>query len=131
MNREEATIILDTFKNNPLFNEQHKQAFDMAISALSAEEISEDGTLKVNVADGSKVKRVLVWGDNIFGGLYYPDSAEPKSGEWEDIGYPDFDHKNFRQYRCSVCNDSVYEQPINIKYHKYCLHCGAKMGVNK
>ena len=35
--------------------------------------ISEDGTLTVNVEDGSKVSRVLVCGDNHFGGLYYPD----------------------------------------------------------
>lgn len=47
-------------------------ALDMAIEALQ-EDISEDGTLKVKVKDGSKVNRVLVWGDNHFGGLYYPD----------------------------------------------------------
>ena len=47
----------------------------MATSNLS-EELSEDGTLTVHVSDGSKVGRVFVKGDNIFGGLYYPDSAE-------------------------------------------------------
>ena len=36
-------------------------------------DISEDGTLKVNVTDGAKVKRVLVLGGNNFGGLYYPE----------------------------------------------------------
>ena len=35
MTREEAVIILDGFKHNPLFNEQHFEALDMAISALS------------------------------------------------------------------------------------------------
>ena len=35
MTREEAAIILDGFKNNPLFSDTHAQAFDMAISALS------------------------------------------------------------------------------------------------
>ena len=34
MTREEAVIILDGFKNNPLFNDTHVQALDMAISAL-------------------------------------------------------------------------------------------------
>ena len=34
MTREEAVIILDGFKNNPLFSDTHVQAFDMAISAL-------------------------------------------------------------------------------------------------
>ena len=50
------------------------QAVDMAIKALEREpSISEDGTLTVNVEDGNKVSRVLVCGDNHFGGLYYPD----------------------------------------------------------
>lgn len=57
--------------------DNYSVAFDMAISALS-EELSEDGTLTVHVSDGSKVTRVFVMGDNIFGGLYYPDSAENK-----------------------------------------------------
>lgn len=57
-------------------DEESIEALDMAISALSADEISEDGTLTVHVKDGSKVKRVFVKGDNIFGGLYYPDLAE-------------------------------------------------------
>ena len=35
MKREEAIVILDGFKHNPLFNEQHFEALDMAISALS------------------------------------------------------------------------------------------------
>ena len=35
MKREEAIAILDGFKHNPLFNEQHFEALDMAISALS------------------------------------------------------------------------------------------------
>ena len=35
MTREEAIVILDGFKHNPLFNEQHFEALDMAISALS------------------------------------------------------------------------------------------------
>lgn len=38
--------------------------------------ISEDGTLTVNVGDGSKVNRVLVCGDDHFGGLYYPEQSE-------------------------------------------------------
>ena len=38
MTREEAVIILDGFKNNPLFSDTHARAFDMAISALSEED---------------------------------------------------------------------------------------------
>jgi hypothetical protein len=37
MTREESIAILDGFKHNPLFNQQHFEALDMAISALSAE----------------------------------------------------------------------------------------------
>ena len=35
MTREEAIIILNGFKSNPLFSDTHAQALDMAISALS------------------------------------------------------------------------------------------------
>lgn len=35
MNRTEAIIILEGFKDNPLFNSTHAQALDMAISAIS------------------------------------------------------------------------------------------------
>ena len=37
MIREEAIAILDGFKHNPLFNQQHFEALDMAISALKGE----------------------------------------------------------------------------------------------
>lgn len=60
-----------------LASKREERYYDMAISALT-EELSEDGTLTVHASDGSKVKRVFVMGDNIFGGLYYPDSAEDK-----------------------------------------------------
>lgn len=38
MTREEAVIILDGFKNNPLFNDTHAQALDMAIASLKTDE---------------------------------------------------------------------------------------------
>ena len=60
-----------------------RTALDMAIEALS-EDISEDGTLTVKVKDGSKVNRVLVWGDNHFGGLYYPDKESDPEGTQND-----------------------------------------------
>lgn len=43
MTREEAVIILDGFKNNPLFSDTHTQALDMAISALSENKGEFDG----------------------------------------------------------------------------------------
>jgi hypothetical protein len=38
MTREEAVIILDGFKNNPLFSDTHAQALDMAIASLKTDE---------------------------------------------------------------------------------------------
>lgn len=47
MTREEAVIILDGFKNNPLFSDTHVQALDMAISALKENtEESEDQSVE-------------------------------------------------------------------------------------
>ena len=71
------------------------QAVDMAIKALEREpSISEDGTLTVNVEDGNKVSRVLVCGDNHFGGLYYPeqDPCEDAVSKEKNIskGFEDF-----------------------------------------
>lgn len=37
MTRLEAIAILDGFKYNPLLNDQHYEALDMAVSALSAD----------------------------------------------------------------------------------------------
>lgn len=71
------------------------------------EDISEDGTLTVNVEDGSKVSRVFVCGDNHFGGLYYPEqeSCEDAISRREAIKkityngkgecIPDYDCDNF------------------------------------
>ena len=47
MKREEAIVILDGFKHNPLFNEQHFEALDMAISALKGEWIPVSERLPV------------------------------------------------------------------------------------
>ena len=62
MTREEAVIILDGFKNNPLFNEQHFEALDMAISALKGEWIPVSERLP-KIASVYRVTR------------YYPNSV--------------------------------------------------------
>lgn len=50
---------------------------------------------------------------------------ERKVGKWiDDCGFID---KSYRKYECFNCGESVYEKPYQIKYHKYCLHCGAEM----
>lgn len=107
MTREEAIEIVNKGKCPypvSLKEKEKNEAFDMAISALT-EELSEDGTLTVHVKDGSKVKRVFVMGDNIFGGLYYPDSAEIESttvDELKDIlkwGHCYCDSENLSAYK--------------------------------
>lgn len=44
----------------------------MKISA----EVIKDGTLIVYVPDGSVVNRVVVWGENHMGDLFYPEREE-------------------------------------------------------
>lgn len=52
----------------------HTEADVTRLLALKKEyAIGDDGTLVVNVLDGRKVNRVLVCGENHFGGLYYPE----------------------------------------------------------
>lgn len=79
MTREEAVIILDGFKNNPLFNSTHARAFDMAISALSAEGeyikkediLNELGDVNMDILT-DEVKETV----NDLPSYSFPDSAE-------------------------------------------------------
>lgn len=77
MTNEQAKEVLENPINNEdvlrLFLKMDIETMKCAISSLP-KVLFEDGTLTVHVKDGSKVRRVLVIGDNIFGGLYYPDS---------------------------------------------------------
>lgn len=48
-------------------------------------------------------------------------------GKWYDED--SFDFHGSPIYRCSVCNKTVADNYIS--FHKFCLHCGAKMkGIN-
>ena len=100
-----------------------KEAISMAIKALE-QELSNDGTLTVNVEDGNKVSRVLVCGENHFGGLYYPEQ-EPKTGHW--IEQDGFDGDIY--YDCSECGESfclIDGTPTDNMYN-YCPNCGARL----
>ena len=75
MKREEAIVILDGFKHNPLFNEQHFEALDMAISALSE-----------NKGEWIESKeRSGHWYCSVCGGIH----TDPETGKWREI----FDYK--------------------------------------
>ena len=50
---------------------------------------------------------------------------ERKVGKWIDCGF--VDKGSFKEYECSNCGNFVYDKEYLIKYHKYCLHCGAEM----
>ena len=88
---------------------------------------SLDGTLRVKVKDGTKVNRVLVWGDNTFGILYYPDRPQGKwIKEYNGDGWNDY-----WDYKCSNCG-KVYKRAGAILYDaNYCPNCSAKMGDTK
>lgn len=98
MTREEAIELLESEKNRFSYKfqpydvetrEKWQCAYDMAIKALE-QALSNDGTLTVNVEDGNKVSRVLVCGENHFGGLYYPEQ-EQKTGHCKDCKYFEYD----------------------------------------
>lgn len=87
MTREEAIKVLSSYDVNgvwadidgkPYNAKEQAEAFDMAIEALDERkvELFDDGTLVVNVKEGAKVSRVLIDGDDHFGGLYYADYEE-------------------------------------------------------
>lgn len=144
MTREKAIWTIKFLRSDNIFMEYLKvgsdkeyytrniKSLDMAIKALEQEpSISDDGTLTVNVEDGSKVNRVLVCGelvcgDNRFRGLYYPEQ-EPKIGHW--IGRDG-------HYICSCCKCDPLDflEPEGLDggsymdtLMKYCPNCGAKM----
>jgi hypothetical protein len=100
MTREEASNQINDMKTElaEYLLKKDIEALDMSVSALT-EELSEDGTLTVHVSDGSKVKRVFVMGDNIFGGLYYPDSAKTDTAKPEE-GAELIDRRQIKWYGC-------------------------------
>lgn len=84
MTREEAIVILDGFKHNPLFNEQHFEALDMAISALKGEWIPVSERLP---KDGQSVLFCDIDEDIMIG--YHvkgrPETHFSQNGTYEDM----------------------------------------------
>ena len=107
MTKEEAVIILDGFKNNPLFSDTHAQALDMAISALEKNESAgewykllcekwNEGDLVYHVPEGTTNGEVMnlvlrkVFPRTIFiRGVdeYHKTKSIVYSEEWENAPY--------------------------------------------
>ena len=146
MDREEAIKLLYVEKSTIIEVDGNKgaekmlQAYDMAIEALSADptELLQDGTLKVNVKNGADVSRVLVWGDDGSGGLYYADDMESGELSVEEVAelladlfgdecacnYNDID-----EWLPYVCDHAETECPAegNRCWMQFIKHRGAKM----
>ena len=92
-------------------------------------DISNDGTLTVNVEDGRKISRVLVCGANHWGGLYYPDEQELKTGHWieDDMTYCGVDLTNYKCDKCGEIGGTWRKGLKPNKLPKYCMNCGTKM----
>ena len=132
MTREEAVIILDGFKNNPLFNEQHFEAFDMAISALSAEPCREVDDYENEIADLHNRLDIAEYDKERYKEEITILEAENK-GEWkmpiQDDGMSD---PIYYQVRCSKCGFDLDPQTWHQELHQYgadnfCPNCGADM----
>lgn len=139
MTREEAIKKINAIKKyltsgNPIWDVREiDEAIDMAIEALDERkvELFDDGTLVVNVKEGEKVGRVLIEGDDHFGGLYYIDAEPVKHGKWIEAEWVDLnDWTTWR--KCSCCGESLskYVEGFgrrDFPQMNYCPNCGAKM----
>lgn len=124
MTREQAITVIQGMLDNPLFNETNKQAFRVAIAALSAEPCS-DAISKEKVID------ILdYWYDGDSDGyvqacksIYDLPSvhAEPRTGYWIET------YKNGEYiYTCSSCKQDLMHG-VHYSAFKHCPNCGAKM----
>ena len=130
MTREEAVIILDGFKNNPLFNSTHIRAFDMAISALSTDGeyikkediLNELGDINMDILT-DEVKEIV----NGLPSYSFPYSEN--KGEWIEVIEEKFPNgeKRIWHYECSDCGSGEPCCPINKEHWDFCPNCGADM----
>lgn len=119
MTKEEAVIILDGFKNNPLFSDTHAQALDMAISALSADGeyikkediLNELGDTNMDILT-DEVKEIV----NGLPSYSFPDSAEDNTMEWLE--------NEDGSYECSKCH--MTRSGLISGDFNFCPNCGRK-----
>lgn len=130
---KKSELLGKTVRRNSIWNEvtnSEGKGLEEIVNDLPTysfpEELSEDGTLTVHVSDGSKVNRVFVMGDNIFGGLYYPDSAEDNTMEWISAKVGKLFPSN--DYKCSKCGNILNFDGVNCGRGdaNFCPNCGRK-----
>ena len=101
MTREEAITVLKGLSENPLFSNQHKAAFNIAIHDIKQRHDWDINNL------------ILINKDN-----YEPLEQEPRTGHWIKISHAEI-------YECSECGQNVMTSDICV--YKFCHGCGAKM----
>ena len=113
MTRKEAITVLKGLSDNPLFSNQHKAAFNIAIHDIKQRHDWDINNL------------ILINKDN-----YEPLEQEPKTGHWEYVQYdynPKLGNWNCSECRCVVIECVSKEDEGGIPLYKYCPQCGAKM----
>ena len=126
MTREEAIAILDGFKHNPLLNEQHFEALDMAISALSAEPCREAGDYENEISDLHNRLDIAEYDKERYKEEITTLEAENK-GKWIES------KERSKHWYCSVCG-GIHTDPETGKWREtfdyrypFCPNCGADM----
>ena len=102
MTREEAVAVLKAFMENPLFSNEHKAAFNIAIHDIKQRHDWDINNL------------ILINKDN-----YEPLDQEPKKGHW--INTCEYAYRAIDYIECSCCRYKSLEEG------NYCPNCGAKM----
>ena len=132
MTREEAIIILNGFKSNPLFSDTHAQALDMAISALSenkgdliSRQAVDDVIYDYSRSCDVNYAQIMEYIDKI-------PSVENK-GEWiKPVQDDGMSNPIYYQVRCSKCGFDIDPQTWYEELHchgadNFCPNCGADM----
>lgn len=143
MTREEAITVLKAFMENPLFSDEHKQAFNIAIHDIKQRHdwdinnlilINKDDyePLEQELCENTvSVQTVLDMLEDINAetdgvGFYYEHyveyvknlpSVQPKRGHWIPT---------YGNIKCSVCGSVKDSREVGKATH-YCDFCGAKM----
>ena len=100
MTREEAITVLEGLSDNPLFSNQHKAAFNIAIHDIKQRHDWDINNL------------ILINKDN-----YESLKQEPRKGHWIPT---------YGNIKCSECGSVKDSREVGKATH-YCDFCGAKM----